>query len=68
MSKFVGGAISDLEVGKTITVNGKENQDGSVTAQTIQLRPQGRDGVNQIKSDQVPQKNSQPEKNNERSR
>lgn len=39
ISKFVSGTQSDLEVGKTITVNGKTNQDGSITAQTIQFRP-----------------------------
>jgi hypothetical protein len=39
VSKFTSGAIVDLEVGKTIMVNGKTNEDGSITAQTIQVRP-----------------------------
>lgn len=39
ISKFTSGTSSDLEVGKTIMVNGKTNDDGSITAQTIQLRP-----------------------------
>lgn len=39
ISKFTSGAPSDLEVGKAIMVNGKTNDDGSITAQTIQLRP-----------------------------
>ncbi len=39
ISKFASGASSDLEVGKTVTINGTANQDGSLTAKSIQLRP-----------------------------
>ncbi len=39
ITKSATGALSDLEVGKNISVNGTANSDGSVTAQTIQLRP-----------------------------
>jgi hypothetical protein len=39
ISKFTDGSFNDLVVGKTVSVNGTSNQDGSVTAQTIQIRP-----------------------------
>ncbi len=39
VSKFTEGGAEDLVVGKNISVNGTANQDGSVTAQSIQIRP-----------------------------
>lgn len=39
ISKTADGSISDVEVGKTVMVSGKANQDGSITAQSIQIRP-----------------------------
>jgi len=38
ITKSAASALSDLEVGKNIIVNGTANSDGSITAQTIQLR------------------------------
>ena len=36
--KSAEGSPSDLATGKQVSVNGKTNQDGSITAETIQLR------------------------------
>lgn len=41
VDKTVTGDSSDLKVGTTITTNGTENTDGSITAKTIQIRPAG---------------------------
>jgi len=38
VEKFITGTASDLEEGKNVSINGTTNQDGSVTAQSIQLR------------------------------
>jgi hypothetical protein len=39
ISKFSKGLIDDLNTGDNIMVSGKSNTDGSITAQTIQMRP-----------------------------
>jgi hypothetical protein len=38
ISKSVAGAFSDLEIGAEISASGKANDDGSITAEAIQLR------------------------------
>ncbi|MDO8514043.1 MAG: DUF5666 domain-containing protein [bacterium] len=39
VGKTAVGSVSDLSVGQMVTANGTVNSDGSITAQTIQIRP-----------------------------
>jgi len=39
INKFVAGNLNDLAVGQEVTVTGITNQDNSVTAKSIQIRP-----------------------------
>jgi len=43
IGKFTSGSASDLTVGESVTVQGTQNSDGSITAQMIQIRPAGMD-------------------------
>ena len=39
ITKSASGSLQDLTAGKNVTINGKQNSDGSITAQMIQIRP-----------------------------
>ncbi len=39
VGKFVAGTSADLTIGKTATIIGETNSDGSVTATSVQMRP-----------------------------
>ena len=39
--KSSSGTLSDLTIGTNITITGTSNSDGSITSQSIQIRPEG---------------------------
>lgn len=45
--KTAEGSMSDLSQGTNVTVQGSTNSDGSITAQSIQIRPAGAQGMMQ---------------------
>lgn len=45
VGKMAAGTADDLAQGTEVTVSGSSNQDGSITASTVQIRPPG---MNQI--------------------
>ena len=38
VGKFVDGTKDDMEIGKNVMINGSANEDGSVAAQSVQIR------------------------------
>ncbi|MBI4991677.1 MAG: hypothetical protein HZB99_00465 [Candidatus Harrisonbacteria bacterium] len=39
VGKFINGVLSDLKIGENVSINGTVNSDGSITAQSVQIRP-----------------------------
>lgn len=39
------GSLNDVKVGETISANGSSNSDGSITAQSLQIRPKMMGGI-----------------------
>jgi len=46
VQKTVAGSVSDLAVGEQVMVTGKQGSDGTVAAETVQIRPAIPGGVN----------------------
>lgn len=46
VNKAVEGSMADIEIGKNIMATGAANSDGSIVAQSIQIRPNLQNGQN----------------------
>lgn len=44
VSQFQASSVDDLSIGTSVMISGKTNDDGSITASMIQVRPQGETG------------------------
>jgi hypothetical protein len=55
IAKTTDGTTDDLAVGKTVIVIGSANNDGSITANNIQIRPEGAAGFTSDPGGMMPQ-------------
>ena len=52
ISKMATGTANDFSIGTSVSVSGTTNSDGSVTAQSVQIRPAGQDRLGSQNSGQ----------------
>jgi len=44
IEKYASASTTDLEIGETLVISGSKNEDGSITARSLQVAPAGRMG------------------------